>query len=172
MATAPTDRNAPIQPARKDRSSDVRPVQETGRPVSAAPGDLGDLVHTMYMLTSAFDMHRFLDMHRRNLEMLAESGQVVMNSVQAIVGRQTRLFNEAMDGTLRLVADVAAAREANPAVGKHLELVRALFDNAMRGLQEINEVVQKSNQDSAELIQRRAGEAMAEIQKIQAGLQK
>lgn len=112
------------------------------------------------------DMEVFLATQKKNVEALVSANQAVVEGYQAVAKRQAEILQgniqeaQARVGSL-MSTDTPADRLANQA-----ELVKAAIEQATTNMQELSDLVQKSQAEAQGILNRRMAEGMDEIKDL------
>lgn len=104
--------------------------------------------------------------HRRNLETLAAANRVALDGAQAVARRNMEIMQHTMaeltDGIRQMSGgDTPQARSARQA-----EMLKSAYERAVANMQEIGDLIQKSNGEAMGLLNRRFAEAMDEVKTL------
>lgn len=113
-----------------------------------------------------FDMNSVVDAQRKNIEAVTAANKVAVEGMQALARRQAEIFQEIMSEA-NTAAQAIQKTEAGPeAAAKQVELMKGAFEHALTNMQELAELVSKSNAEAAETINKRIGESLDEIKSL------
>jgi phasin family protein len=110
------------------------------------------------------DMQAMMDAQRRNIEALSHANKLAMEGAQAIARRNMEILQQSM-------SEMASAMQAMMAVdgapadkaAKQAEMMKAAYERAMGNMREIAELIQRSNGEALEVLNKRFAEAMEEV---------
>lgn len=113
-----------------------------------------------------FDMTAVLEAQRKNVEAVTAANQVAVDGMQALSRRQAEIFQELM-GEASSAANEISKVEAGPdAAAKQVEIMKTAFEHSLANMQELAELVAKSNNEAAQTINKRIGESLEEIKSM------
>ena len=113
-----------------------------------------------------FDMTAVLETQRKNIEAVTAANQVAVDGMQALSRRQAEIFQELM-GEASSAANEVSKVEAGPdAAAKQVEIMKTAFEHTLANMQELAELVAKSNNEAAQTINKRIGESLEEIRSM------
>jgi phasin family protein len=112
------------------------------------------------------DMEALMAAHRRNLETLSAANRVALEGAQAVARRNMEIMQQTMTELtegIRHFADVdaPAARAARQA-----DMLKTAYERAVANMQEIGDLIQKSNGEALGLLNKRFAEAMEEVKAL------
>jgi len=102
------------------------------------------------------DYSKILERERKNIVALAEANKIVFQGWQALIRRQSEIFQETMAQT------IANAREQDIAKSR-AELVQQGFDKALRDMRDIATLTTKYQQEAIDVVHKRIGDHVAEL---------
>jgi len=111
------------------------------------------------------DMPAIIEARRKDIEALVAANKAAFESMKALGAKQTEMFKEAMQG-IQESAKAVGKGVGDP--GKQAELVRNACAKAIADMQDLAEMMRKSQADTMAHITRRADEHVAEIKKLMA----
>ena len=111
------------------------------------------------------DMPAIIEARRKDIEALVAANKAAFESMKALGAKQTEMFKEAMQG-IQESAKAVGKGVGDP--GKQAELVRNACAKAIADMQDLAEMMRKSQADTMAHITRRADEHVAEIKNLMA----
>ena len=111
------------------------------------------------------DMPAIIETRRKDIEALVAANKAAFESMKALGAKQTEMFKEAMQG-IQESAKAVGKGVGDP--GKQAELVRNACAKAIADMQDLAEMMRKSQADTMAHITRRAHEHVAEIKELMA----
>ena len=124
-------------------------------------GDIAKMMEQFKL--PGIDMAAIIESRRKDIEALVEANKAAFESTMALGARQSEMFKEMMQGIQE------AAKSAGQGAGdpvKQGEVVRKAWEKALADMQELAELMRKSQADAMARITERANEHMAEIKKL------
>ncbi|WP_242531038.1 phasin family protein [Roseococcus thiosulfatophilus] len=105
------------------------------------------------------------DAQRRNLEAMAAANRVAMEGAQAVARRNMELMQQTMAEMSEAMRGLTAM-DGNPATkaAQQAELMKANYERAVASMKELADLIQKSNGEALEVLNRRFAEALEEMQ--------
>ncbi len=116
-----------------------------------------------------------LSAHRRNLETLSAANRIALEGAQAVAKRHFEIAQQTfgeLSETLRTLAAPTEAPQAKAA--KQTELLKRAYERAVSNSRELSDLIQRSNSEAVELLNKRFTEALDEVKELveKAGPQK
>jgi len=111
------------------------------------------------------DFQALADAQRRNLEAMAAANRVAMEGAQAVARRNMELMQQTMAEMSDAMRGLTAM-DGNPAAkaAQQAELMKANYERAVASMKELADLIQKSNGEALEVLNRRFAEALEEMQ--------
>ena len=163
MTENPADQvNAQAQAAMGAASSAAKTMRDMG---ATAMSEFTRLFSEM-KAPSMPDMEALMAAHRRNLETLSAANRVALEGAQAVARRNMEIMQQTMTELtegIRHFADVdaPAARAA-----RQTDMLKNAYERAVANMQEIGDLIQKSNGEALGLLNKRFAEAMEEVKTL------
>ncbi|WP_223880576.1 phasin family protein [Roseococcus microcysteis] len=113
------------------------------------------------------DFQALADAQRRNLEAMAAANRVAMEGAQAVARRNMELMQQTMAEMSEAMRGLTAM-DGNPATkaAQQAELMKANYERAVASMKELADLIQKSNGEALEVLNRRFAEALEEMQAL------
>ena len=111
------------------------------------------------------DMEALMAAHRRNLETLSAANRVALEGAQAVARRNMEIMQQTMsdltEGMRQFGAEPVQARASRQA-----DMLKSTYERAVGNMQEIAELIQKSNGEALGLLNKRFTEAVEEVKDL------
>lgn len=106
------------------------------------------------------DYSKILESERKNIAALAEANKIAFEGWQALIRKQSEMFQEIMEQTIANAGkqDIAKSRA---------ELAKQGFERALNEMREIAATTAKYQHDAFDVVHKRFGEHMRELQSLQ-----
>lgn len=110
------------------------------------------------------DFQAFADAQKRNLEALTTANKLAMEGAQAVGRRNLEIMQQVMSEMTQAVQSMTTM-EGSPNVkaAQQAELMKTAYERAVANMQEIAELIQKSNGEAVGVLNRRFAEALEEV---------
>ena len=112
----------------------------------------------------AVDVNKLFDNQRRNVEALSAAVQVGVESAQALSRRGAEVLRDHVEQTLKASRELFASGTPEASLAKQAELARTLFESNVVNFREMTELFTKTSFEAFDVLNRRASEAMHEVQ--------
>lgn len=109
-----------------------------------------------------FDFNLLLQAQRRNAETISAVNQLITESVQAVVRRQTEILQSGATDALQLAKDIAAAPNPENAVATQTAYAKTAFESAISNSRELAEIVSKSSIEVFDVLSKKISENVTE----------
>jgi phasin family protein len=113
------------------------------------------------------DFQALAEAQKRNLDALTTANKLAMEGAQAVARRNMEIVQQVMGEMSQAVQSLATA-EGSPQdkATKQAELMKTAYERAVANMQEIAELIQKSNGEAVGVLNRRFGEAIEEVKSL------
>lgn len=110
------------------------------------------------------DFQAFAEAQKRNLEALATANKLAMEGAQAVGRRNMEIMQQVM-GEMTQAMQNMTTLEGSPTdkAAQQAEMVKTAYERAVANMQEIAELIQKSNGEAVSVLNRRFAEALQEV---------
>ncbi|MBC9206590.1 phasin family protein [Roseomonas aerophila] len=122
-----------------------------------------------FRLPAMPDVESLAAAQRRNFEALSAANRVALEGAQAVAKRHMEILQQSM-AELTEAVRAASSTTGSPQdkATSQAELVKATYGRAVANMQEISDLIQKSNGEAVSLLNRRFAEAMDEVKTLMA----
>lgn len=114
------------------------------------------------------DMEALAAAQRRNLEALSAANRVALEGAQAVARRHMEILQQSVAEMTEAMKAFASAEAPQDKAAKQAELAKSTYEKAVANLQEIADLIQKSNSEAVGLLNKRFTEAMEEVKSLMA----
>lgn len=118
------------------------------------------------MNVPGIDMQAMLDAQRKNIEALNAANQVAVEGMQALAKRQAEIMAEAMNEIGTVSRQLGDLQNPQDMAGKQAQMVQETFEKALGYMRELAEMVNKSNSEAFEVINKRFNESLEELRSM------
>ncbi len=112
------------------------------------------------------DMDALAAAQRRNIEALSAANRVALEGAQAVARRHMEIMQQSVAEMTEAMKAFASAEAPQDKAAKQAELAKATYEKAVANLQEIADLIQRSNSEAVGLLNQRFTEAMDELKGI------
>ncbi len=112
------------------------------------------------------DIEALTEANRRNLEALTAANRVAVEGAQAVARRHIEIMQQAMSEMTEGVKALSSTEAPQAKAAKQAELVKQGYERAVANMRELSDLIQRSNTEALNLLNRRFTEAMDELKQI------
>ncbi|MGA9867890.1 MAG: TIGR01841 family phasin [Acetobacteraceae bacterium] len=112
------------------------------------------------------DIQALTEANRRNMEALTAANRVAVEGAQAVARRHMEIMQQAMTEMTEGVKTLSAEGAPRAKAAKQAELVKQGYQRAVNNMQELSDLIQRSNAEALNLLNRRFSEAMDELKQL------
>jgi phasin family protein len=113
------------------------------------------------------DFQAFADAQKRNLEALTTANKLAMEGAQAVGRRNMEIIQQVMSEMTQAMQSLSVTEASpNAKAAQQAELMRTAYERAVANMQEIAELIQKSNGEAVSVLNRRFAEALEEVKDL------
>ncbi len=117
-------------------------------------------------LPSMLDIQALTEANRRNIEALTAANRVALEGAQAIARRHMEIMQQAMSEMTDGMKALSAPEAPQARAARQAELVKQGYQRAVTNMQELSDLLQRSNGEALKLLNRRFAEAMDELKSM------
>jgi len=111
------------------------------------------------------DVRAILDSHKKNFDSLTEAMRITTVGATAVFQRQQEILRNALEQAAAMARDLAATGSPQEVAASQQELFKKALETGLANARELAEMVEKSNREAFEVIQRRMTEGLEEIRR-------
>ncbi|HJS85611.1 MAG TPA: phasin family protein [Acetobacteraceae bacterium] len=112
------------------------------------------------------DVQALGEASRRNIEALTAANRVALEGAQAVARRHMEIMQQAVSEMSEGMKALTVAETPQAKAAKQAELVKQGYQRAVTNLQELGDLIQRSNSEALNLLNRRFAEAMDELKSM------
>ena len=112
------------------------------------------------------DMQALMEAHRRNLETLSAANRVALEGAQAVARRHMEIMQQNMTELSESMQALASAEGPQAKAARQAELLKRAYEHAVANMRELRDLIQRSNGEALELLNRRFAESLEEVQAL------
>lgn len=112
------------------------------------------------------DMEALASAQRRNIEALSAANRVALEGAQAVARRHMEIMQQSVAEMTEAMKELASADAPQDKAAKQAELAKSTYEKAVANLQEIADLIQRSNSEAITLLNKRFTEAMDEVKNL------
>ncbi len=110
-----------------------------------------------------FDMNALMDTQRKNMQALTEAQQHALEGLQAIAQRQATIMSQIVEDNSAIAKEFMGEGTPEEKLSKNADMFKKIYERTITNLQELSEMVNKSNNESSKIINKRVSASMNEI---------
>jgi len=114
------------------------------------------------------DMEALAAAQRKNLEALSAANRVALEGAQAVARRHMEIMQQSVTEMTEAMKAFASAEAPQDKAARQADLAKSTYEKAVANLQEIADLIQRSNSEAVGLLNKRFAEAMDEVKRIMA----
>lgn len=112
------------------------------------------------------DMDVVLGAYRRNLEALSEANRVALEGAQTVARRHMEIMQKTMAELSEQLRGMSAIDTPHDRAAKQAELLKHAYETAVANMRDLGDLIQRSNHEAVETLNKRFSEAMDEMKNI------
>jgi len=112
------------------------------------------------------DPEQWMKVYEQNVAAVTHANQTFLTGMQAFTEKQAAMLQESLKSSEAAIQEAAEAGEPNAKVASQVERARAAYEKALADMNEISEIVTKTNAEAVEIINQRINDSFAEVQAI------
>jgi phasin family protein len=109
------------------------------------------------------DMEALAAAQRRNIEALSTANRVALEGAQAVARRHMEIMQNSVTEMTEVMKAFSAADAPQDKAARQAALAKSTYEKAVANLQEIADLIQKSNSEALSVLNKRFAEAMDEV---------
>lgn len=109
-------------------------------------------------------MDTFVAAQRRNMEVLSAANRVALEGAQAVARRHMEIMQQSMTEMTESLRDMANPSESPQArAARQADMLKVTYERAVSHIREIADLIQRSNTEAMDLLNKRFAEALTEV---------
>jgi phasin family protein len=112
-------------------------------------------------LPAAFDIQALTEANRRNIEAFTAANRIALEGAQAVARRHMEIMQQAMSEMAEAMRSLSANETPQAKAARQAELVKTAYQRAVANIQELSEMIQRSNAEAIALLNRRFSPAFS-----------
>ncbi|PHK93519.1 phasin [Pseudoroseomonas rhizosphaerae] len=119
-----------------------------------------------FRLPAVPDVEALAAAQRRNFEALSAANKVALEGAQAVARRHMEILQSSMSEMTQAMQGLTTEADPQAKAARQAEMLKATYGRAVSNMQEIADLIQKSNAEALSLLNRRFAEAMDEVKSL------
>lgn len=112
------------------------------------------------------DPDQWVKVYEQNIAAVTQANQTFMTGMQAFAEKQAAMLQESFKSSEAAMKEAAEAGEPTDKVASQVERAKAAYEKALSDMNEISEIVTKTNSEAIDVINQRVNDSFSEVQKI------
>jgi len=109
------------------------------------------------------DVEAIVAIQRKNLEALAQAGQLVVESLRAVAQRQAEISQEGLAEASALLREWAKPGTPEDRLAKNVDIAKQAIEKSLSNARELTEITAKASTDVLSVIAKRVSEGFNEV---------
>ena len=109
------------------------------------------------------DMEGLMAAHRRNLETLSAANRVALEGAQAVARRNMEIMQQTMSELTEGMRQFSPTEPPQVRAVRQADMLKGAYERAVANMQEIGDLIQRSNGEALDLLNKRFVEAVDEV---------
>ena len=112
------------------------------------------------------DPNQWAETYQRNLEAMNQASQAIATGVQAYAEKQAAMLQASMERAQESIKQASETGDPSAKATQQLDRAKAAYEQAVEDMNEISQIMAKTNAEATEAIENRISESFEEIQKL------
>jgi phasin family protein len=113
-----------------------------------------------------FNFNALLETHRKNLEALSQAHQMAFEGMQAMAQRHREMVSSIVHDNSSLANKIIGESTPEQKVARQADLIRKNYENGVRGLRELADMMNESNAQASDILNRRVSASFTEMKSV------
>lgn len=109
------------------------------------------------------DMEALAAAQQRNIEAFSAANRVALEGAQAVARRHMEILQQSVAEMTQAMSGLASAQAPQEKAARQAEIAKATYEKTISNLQELADLIQRSNSEALSLLNKRFAEAMDEV---------
>jgi phasin family protein len=101
--------------------------------------------------------------HQRNMAALSAANRIALEGAQAVAKRHMEIMQQTMGELTESMRAMATPAAPQAKAAQQTELLKRTYEHAVTNTRELSDLIQRSNAEALELLNKRIAEAMDEV---------
>jgi phasin family protein len=152
-------------PVDKSKASDETPFAQAMGQAKTAAEEFTRMLGEM-KFPAMPDTEALLGTHRRNMEALSAANRIALEGAQTVAKRHMEIMQQSMAELTESMRALASAEAPQAKAAKQAELLKRAYERAVANTSELSDLIQRSNREALEQLNKRFTEAMDEVKRL------
>lgn len=113
--------------------------------------------------SSPFDLQAFMDTQRKNIQALSEAQQATVEGMQILAQRQAEILSQMVEDNSSLAKEALSEGTPEDKIAKNADLFKSAYERSIKNLEEMSDLINKSNHQATAIINKRVSASLNEI---------
>lgn len=113
--------------------------------------------------TPAFDLGVMMETLRKNSQAMSDAMQLSVEGLQQAISRQAELMGRMVQDNSSFASSLMTEGTPEQKVQRQAELMRKSYETTIRNAREVSDIIAKSGEEAAEIINRRVSATLSEF---------
>jgi phasin family protein len=109
------------------------------------------------------DLDKFLEVHKKNIEALADSASVISEGARSVAEKNREIFEAGLRELTTIARDYRPFSEGVDFAEKRIELAKKVFDAIAKNARDVNDIASQSTKEASRIFQDRLKASIDEI---------
>jgi phasin family protein len=109
------------------------------------------------------DMDAFLSANRKNMETFTAANRVALEGAQTVARRHMEIMQQSLAEMNDTLTALATTETPQAKAARQAELIKRAYERAVANITELRDLIQRSNEEAMQLLNKRFAEAMDEV---------
>lgn len=110
-----------------------------------------------------FDMQSIMDIQRKNIQAMSEAQQITIENFQALMQRQSQSISQLVEDASKFAKELMSEGTPEEKIARNADIFKTLYERSVKNMNELNEMLNSSNQEASKIINKRVSASMSEI---------
>lgn len=110
-----------------------------------------------------FDMRAFMETQRKNMQAVSEAQHAAMEGIQALAQRQAEIISQIVEENSSLAKGALSEGTPEEKIAQNADMFKKAYERSIKNLNEISDLISKSNQEATGIINKRVSASMNEL---------
>ena len=152
-------------PVDKSKASDETPFAQAMGQAKTAAEEFTRMLGEM-KFPAMPDTEALLGTYRRNMEALSAANRIALEGAQTVAKRHMEIMQQSMAELTESMRALASAEAPQAKAAKQAELLKRAYERAVANTSELSDLIQRSNREALEQLNKRFTEAMDEVKRL------
>lgn len=154
-----------VDPSKKTKKAPDAPFAEAMGQAKSAADEFTRMIGEM-KFPAIPNAEVLLGAHRRNMEALSSANRIALEGAQTVAKRHMEIMQQTMTELTEAMRALAGSEAPQAKAAKQAEMLKRAYERAVAHARELSDLIQRSNRDALEQLNKRFVEAMEEVKQL------